>query len=391
MNHQVHICKCTDEGYAPDCPSVFSQGGRLLHEISSEQKLKPRVYQSPFPGNGDTKEEESGSHAPGVGMQRAIQYTEPVLPPAATYDPYSDILRQFPEKLSINAPPKRSFTSPEMITSDMLTESNREVLRKYEPLSVKGKTLTEIAIGGFEIDLTKAAEKVRDIIPLPPAKLPKIFLDSELNFNHHFFQGLERLIGRGKLLSIVSESRHFSTQDNLLLNLIEGILKTGFERTDSNITVFTKTVLNSTFEVNEKLNNAEETRGLLVATNIWGFQYLECGQEFKEADLRMWLSICYSHFRNIHFNTFKDSGVPAFVMEGVQSRYEETESQEIPAPPPTRLRELEYPGHDYNSEVQSVRRSRTRKYDDDTRSYSSRRSYKPKQEGKTLGNKLFGM
>lgn len=250
----------------------------MLHDISGEWKLKPRRYQSPFSTDPNSVPQKHGEEPSPRSEDRAIQYHPPSLNQGETYDPYNEVLRQFPEKLTINGPPKRSFTSPEMVTSDMLTENNREILRKYEPLSIKGKSLTEIAIGGFEIDLTKAAEKVRDIIPLPPARLPKIFLDPELNFNHHFFQGLERLIGRDRLLSIVGESRHFTTTDNLLLNLIEGILKTGFERTDSNITVFTKTVLNSTFEVNEKLNSAEETRGLLVAANIWGFQYLECGQ-----------------------------------------------------------------------------------------------------------------
>jgi len=391
MNRQTSICKCTDEGYSPDCPSVFLQGGRLLHDISAELKLKPRLYQSPFATISSSDEGKDNKELAKVKEGGVRQYQSPVLPPAETYDPYNDVLNQFPERLALNDTPKRSFTSPEMVTSDMLTESNREVLRKYEPLSVRGRSLTEIAIGGFEIDLTKAAEKVRDIIPLPPARLPKILLDAELNFNHHFFQGLERLIGRDKLLSIVAESRHFTTADNLLLNLIEGILKTGFERTDSNITVFTKTVLNSTFEVNEKLNSAEETRGLLVAANIWGFQYLECGQEFKEADLRMWLSICYSHFRNIHFNTFKDSGVPAFVMEGVQSRYEEIKSNDIEPQTYNRMKEIEYPIQKYIDEDHSVRKIRTRKYDDDTRSISSRKTHRHRSESKTLGGKLFGL
>jgi hypothetical protein len=54
------------------------------------------------------------------------------------------------------------------------------------------------------VDLSKAAQKASEITPLPPARLPIIFTDAEMNFHHHFFQGLEILFGRGNLNTFVS-------------------------------------------------------------------------------------------------------------------------------------------------------------------------------------------
>jgi hypothetical protein len=160
------------------------------------------------------------------------------------------------------------------------------------------------------------------VVPLPPAKLPKIFIDPEMNFSHHFFQGLERLIGREQVLEIVVKKRYYTDETPVLLPLIEGIIKVGYERKDTNLTVFTKSVLASTFDIDERTTSESEHRGLLVGANLWGFQYIEAGMECKEADLRMWLRVCYNKFENIFFNTFKDSGMPDFAMEGVQARYE---------------------------------------------------------------------
>jgi hypothetical protein len=143
-----------------------------------------------------------------------------------------------------------------------------------------------------------------------------------MNFLHHFFQGLERLIGRDVLLTITEKSKFSTGGDLILLPLIEHMMKVGFERKDNNLTVFVKSVLTSTFEMDERNEPNDPERGLLVAANLWGFRYIECGIEMKEADLQMWLKTNYENFKVLHFDTFKDSGVPAFVTEGVQIRYE---------------------------------------------------------------------
>jgi len=104
--------------------------------------------------------------------------------------------------------------------------------------------------------------------------------------------------------------------------LIEKVISIGYESKDTGLTVFTKSVLSSTFNLDKGAGSLPEEKRLIVAANLWGFQYIEDGMECREADLRMWLSICYDKFRTVFFNTFKDSGMPAFAMEGVQGRYE---------------------------------------------------------------------
>jgi hypothetical protein len=206
--------------------------------------------------------------------------------------------------------------------SDMM-KGNRTTLKKFEALKIGDQSLTEMSIGGYQIDLTKAAQKAKEIAPLPPAKLPIIFKDGDMNFYHHFFQGLEMLIGRSTLVDLVNTNVYFNEGENLLYGLIEGMIKSGYERTDSDLTLFTKNVLTSTFSIDESLDNSLNGKHLIVDANLWGLQYIESGMQCKEADLKMWLSICYSYYRGLWFNTFKSAGIPSFALEGVQSRYEE--------------------------------------------------------------------
>jgi hypothetical protein len=131
------------------------------------------------------------------------------------------------------------------------------------------------------------------------------------------------LIGRSTLVDLVNTNVYFNEGENLLYGLIEGMIKSGYERTDSDLTLFTKNVLTSTFSIDESLDNSLNGKHLIVDANLWGLQYIESGMQCKEADLKMWLSICYSYYRGLWFNTFKSAGIPSFALEGVQSRYEE--------------------------------------------------------------------
>jgi hypothetical protein len=307
-NQSSHFCTCTVNGYSPDCPQVFIQNGKLLHTISNETRLKPRQYIKDENGNMSVKD---------------VNLTDDVVNQNNLADAIDDeINKHIDYTLSNSMPSINPSKQTRLIDGYTLEEKNREMMRKYEALSISGRTLTDLSIGGFEIDLGKAAQKASGIVPLPPAKLPKIYIDHEMNFFHHFFQGLERLIGRDVVINITNQERYFNTSEMIILPMIEEILKSGFKPTDTQLTVFTKAVLESTFDNDLRRELDQNERGLLVAANLWGFPYIECGMEMRESDLRMWLSVSYSQFRNLFFSTFKDSGMPAFAMEGVQTRYE---------------------------------------------------------------------
>jgi len=348
----------------------------MLHAIEVEKKAEARIF---------TASKELISRKP-----LAIEDDEiPDLIPEAGSETrvpdvgYEDVERCFPEGLSKRVMPTRINGRTEMVNSDDLVESRRDVLRRFEALNISGRSLTDISIGGYTVDLSKAAQKASTVAPLPPAKLPKIYIDSDMNFLHHFFQGLERLVGREKILSIVNQERYYTTEDLVLLPLIEDIIKIGYERKDTNLTVFTKSVLSSTFECDEKSGSDQDERGLLVAANLWGFQYIECGMELKEADLRMWLSISYSHFRTLYFNTFKDSGVPAFALEGVQTRYEAI----FPRVKRSVTEPIDSQKYDDFSVEETERRSHRHS---DTSSRVSRRTRRTHKHEQTLGSLLFG-
>jgi len=278
----------------------------MLHEVKGDGRLKTRYeviqpkHESSHPSSPSNSSEESeeirGLSKPLYGLEneekvKPRMFQRPSEIPTAT-QLYTDLEEKF-----INVP-RRMTTRDERMNqanlvdaSDMLAE-NRDMLRKYEPLRVGNNSLTEMSIGGFNVDLSKAAQKASEVVPLPPARLPKIFIDPEMNFSHHFFQGLERLIGRVQVLEIVQKKRYYTDEDLVLLPLIERIIKVGYEKKDTNLTVFTKSVLSSTFEIDERSVADSPHRGLLVAANLWGFQYIEAGMECKEADLRMWLRVC---------------------------------------------------------------------------------------------------
>jgi len=425
MDNTKNTCTCTKDGYAPDCPEAFYQGGRLLHSIGAETRLKPRIFDGieregkhdpRLFGNNDSM--TNANHEP---EDRLVELTPNEITRNGKMDEnaklasdlirnrsttsefmrgkmiddekkmicqgddvaYMDILESFPKGLSLDKMSAKFGSKTQMMDADLMVEGNRVPLRKYESLKIGNQELTDLSIGGFQVDLAKAAQKASMVAPLPPSKLPRIYIDSDMNFLHHFFQGLERLIGRERVLSIVNQDRYYTTAELILLPLIEEIVKVGYERKDTNLTVFTKSVLSSTFECDDRSGPDQDQRGLIVAANLWGFQYIECGMELKEADLRMWLSISYNHFRTMFFNTFKDSGMPAFAMEGVQARYEAAPERKVDlseravAISGPSYREIVYQGQ-YNDQDDDVR---------STRSKHRRRSRKPEP---TIGALLFG-
>jgi hypothetical protein len=337
MSQTGFTCKCSEEGYSPDCPLAFVQNGQILHVLNNDNKLKPRIHQ---------KDQQESNKLPLIEREYKTESREFIQIPSSVgkYQEFDESSNSDDPDHSYNltndAAYQQAFAAVDLanrvkkerlestISSnfqdgrDMMT-TNREVMRKFEALKIGEQSLTSMSIGGFTIDLAKAAQKAKEIAPLPPAKLPIIFKDPEMNFYHHFFQGLEMLIGRNTLIDLANTNAYFSDGNDLLYGLIEDMIKKGYERSDTELTVFTKTVLTSTFGLDDINDHAASGKHLTVDANLWGLQYIECGMQCKEVDLKMWLSICYSHYRTLWFNTFKSSGIPNFALEGVQSRYEE--------------------------------------------------------------------
>jgi len=396
-NTRDHVCTCSSLGYSPDCPEVFLQGNRMMHSISAENKLKPRVYQSFDSDDEITVEsskrfekrdiaDESSNKTLPLRIQPKIQKLR-----SESYESHVEMRSGVvgsggpvvPIESERKSRPRLFVNESKTLSSEHLKAENRQWLQKYEPLTVGDDTLTQLSIGGFPVDLAKAAQKASIVAPLPPARLPKIYIEDEMNFLHHFFQGLERLMGRERMLSIVVQDRHYTSQNMILLPLIEEILKIGWEKKDSDLTVFTKTVLTSTFESEDGQSPDFEYRSVRVAANLWGFQYIESGMECREADLCMWLSVSYNHFKNTFFNTFKDSGMPAFAMEGVQRRYEEfPERQQSISRLHSRVHELQT--------TRSEKMVESDRDDSDTRSQASGRRRKQRRPEPTIGSMLFG-
>jgi hypothetical protein len=356
MNQSKQTCTCNEDGYSPDCPNAFVQGGRILHTLDPDTQLKPRKYEKV---QTEVKRNESGEVIREAKLVEAVneykqleqsnmkllENLERLKRITASYhedeenslhdEIYGALdlesIRSGPLDLKAESIPtraRRRMGQVELCNDQDLEYERRDILKKFEPLTINGETLTSYSVGGFPIDMAKAAQKVQEIAPLPPARLPIIFSDDDMNFHHHFFQGLEIIIGRKTLLSIIEQSTFHATSDRLFIDLVEKMVNSPYERKDTEIGLFAKKVLKATFEMPEMHRSDTPVKTVIVASNLYGFQYIEPGMECKESDLRMWLHICYNHYRNMWFNTFKSSGVPQFAIEGVQSRYE-TDSKPI--------------------------------------------------------------
>jgi hypothetical protein len=195
--------------------------------------------------------------------------------------------------------------------------ANRTTLKKFEALHLNGKSINDYSIGGFKLDLGVTTKKVKELAPLPPNALPKIFIDDNLNFYHHFFKGMEMLLGGTKFQEITESRIHHEVITEDLPNSIIGFMEAGLCSGDSALTLLVKKVLSSTFEKSVISDEKSQKNVLKVETNLWGFRYIEPGMVLADADIRMWLANCYSYYRTIWFDTFKSSSVPAFAIEGV--------------------------------------------------------------------------
>lgn len=300
-------CTCTSDGYSPECPKTFVQGGKYVHVLSPGDQLKPRRYGPP----DLMKSIENGAPT----MEEMEDALDEV-------DKLSNQLKGLsPQPLVRRYSPETNMGRQRMNDDEALIARHRAKIEKFQPLTVDGVSLTKMSVGGFEIDLAQTAEAVREYVALPKSHLPVIFDDAEMNFHHHFFQGMEHMLGRTQLSEIVQLSKYYEDDKPVLFDFIESILKFGHENHDDVITTFTKKVLVATFVLPDEKSSSKSDRRLIVRANPFGFRYIEQKMQCSEAELKMWLSSCHDHFKNLWFDTFKSSGIPLFAMDGVQSRY----------------------------------------------------------------------
>lgn len=202
-----------------------------------------------------------------------------------------------------------------MISDESLKADRRSPPKRFAPLSIRGQSLTEYAIGGFEIDLGEVADAAREVIPLPPSQLPVIFSDQELNFYHHFFRALRNKLGDSELERITKADESSDDDEEIITDMIEDLIADGYDRGDDEFQILLKKVLTSTFSSGIRTSRKGRKDQISVRANLWGFQYIESGMKCKESDLRMWLKMNYSFYKTSWFNTFKLTGVPGFAIE----------------------------------------------------------------------------
>jgi hypothetical protein len=225
-----------------------------------------------------------------------------------------------PTGLSVNPAPIKQISKGRMMDDSRMLEKNRRSLRRFESLSIGGKTLTGMSIGGFEIDVTKAAMKAREVLPLPASKLPIIFVDEELNFYHHFFKAVKGQTNSESFQFIVTDNEYFYDEETPIGDMIEDLITTGYNREDDETSVLLKKVITTTFEMGQKISRYQNRGPMLVAANLWGFQYIEAGMQCDEESLHMWMVACYMHYKTLWFNAFKQTGIPDFANRPMRMR-----------------------------------------------------------------------
>jgi len=208
-------------------------------------------------------------------------------------------------------------------SSEYLRMGNSGSLDRFKPLVLNGVSMTKATIGGYALDMASMAKQAAKVAPLPPVLLPLIFKDNDLNFMHHFFNGLEVLGGRAFICMIAETGRYSREDAGQIGPLVKALATSGYSEDDTDLVVFVKRVMSTTFEVAQAIGELRHEDRFLVKSNFYGFQYIEAGMLCMEPDLKMWLHSAHMQYRSLWFNAFKSSGIPSFALDGVQDRYTE--------------------------------------------------------------------
>jgi hypothetical protein len=344
------------------------QNGTLMHTLSGENRLKPRHYEDPSGPRIENADltVEGLNLRPNESPKGGAAASTPNV-----FDHLDDQSLSDEEIVTI----QRRYTTPAELTkrheeqkfprnwatdTDMKKE-NRSTLPNFNSLQYNGTTMNEATIGGFRLDIQTAQKRVVEFIPLPPVCLPIIFMDKDLNFSHHFFQGLDVLLGKKYMEKIVSQEKYSENDSRRILPSLKALIMSGAKNDDTELTMFVKRVLSGTFDTLPEAAINSEQDELIVAVNMWGFQYLEPSMRCRDEDLRMWLHMSFMQYKVSWFNTFKSSGVPKFALDGVQGRYESKGEEQWKSI--NMERELKVTPRIFKSREEGSRRSRS--YRDD--------------------------
>lgn len=331
-------CGCVADDYNRQCPYAFEQGGSWFHCVGGEAFAIPCNDETESCQSWENDDPETGINEmlddlygrtsksnipppppPPIAMiEREIKMEPRVFKREKYIDDTSEIeYEQHPIiKNNTRKMDKQSVKKKED-TAEELMMGNRNSLKKFEALRINGTSINDYSIGGFKLNVAKTTAVVKKIAPLPPSALPKIFIDDDLNFYHHFFRGMESLLGTPLFFEIVNAKHHYDDGHGTLPNSVLGFMESGLDSGDNALTLLVKKVLSSTFEKSDVRQSNPGMVSLSVVSNLWGFRYIEPGMNMRDADIRMWLSSCHSHYKTVWFDTFKSSGVPEFATEGV--------------------------------------------------------------------------
>jgi len=305
------------------------QNGVLMHTLDVETQLKPRRYDG-HPRASAPRPEAKGQAASGDMNSNGQQ--SPEHEGSSVYGDPSDssisddeitaLQRQY--TLPVNPVQKPTALNYEKnwATDTDLQQANREELPNFNSLSYNGTSMTDATIGGFRLNIPVAQSKALEFVPLPPVCLPMIFIDKDLNFFHHFFQGMDVLLGKEYMEKVLSQGKYSKGDSQKILPSLKTLILAGAKPEDTELTMFVKRVLSGTFNTLPPAAVSTDLDELIVAVNMWGFQYLEPSMRCRDNELRMWLSMSFMKYQVSWFNSFKSSGVPKFALYGVQDRYE---------------------------------------------------------------------
>lgn len=313
----------------------------MVHAIDHETRLKPRLY-----GNQDLQTRNVEARQTGDNLSTWLDEEIDSIARAPEPLPHrrsaTDIVqrtalpRGYADKYWADRHRNGNYqdAGTGYVTDEGFQMDRNATLDRYEPLRISGVAMTEASIGGYKLDLAKTVEQVSRFAPLPPVCLSIIFADNRLNFLHHFFNGLDLIMGRKFIAEMERTTRCSEGDQKQVAPIIHKVISAGPEEGDSPQVILAKRVLKGTFAPLPRSTMTSAPDRFEVVANLWGFNYIEAGMTCNESVLKMWLYMAYSDYRRDWFNAFKSSGIPAFAMDGVQERYE-AETKE-PEPPVTR-------------------------------------------------------
>jgi hypothetical protein len=135
----------------------------LITAMEKEQKLQPRRFRNKYlPKDCKcTLSDQSDNY-------RCNNVQDTTNPSTVYIDDLTDEIDRMTDQSKHTSSDRGSISMNRRLHLDTdLMEEKRGSLRRFEPLSIRNKTLSGMSIGGFDIDLSVAAQQASEVIPLP--------------------------------------------------------------------------------------------------------------------------------------------------------------------------------------------------------------------------------